>query len=61
VEEQGAATQEISRNLQQRRKDGAAETGSAASQVLSAAQSLSADSSRLKVEVSKFLNSLRAA
>ena len=74
VEEQGAATQEISRNVQQAAhgtqqvsanitdvQRGAAETGSASSQVLSAAQSLSADSNRLKLEVGKFLNSVRAA
>ncbi|MDB5503373.1 MAG: putative methyl-accepting chemotaxis protein [Tardiphaga sp.] len=74
VEEQGAATQEISRNVQQAAQGttqvtsniidvqrGASETGSASSQVLSAAQSLSSDSNRLKVEVSKFLNSVRAA
>ena len=40
---------------------GAGETGSASSQVLSAAQSLSRDSNRLKLEVGKFLNSVRAA
>ena len=74
VEEQGAATQEISRNVQQAAQGtqqvssnitdvqrGASETGSASSQVLSAAQSLSGDSSRLKLEVGKFLNSVRAA
>ena len=74
VEEQGAATQEISRNVQQAAQGtqqvsanitdvqhGANETGSASSQVLSAAQSLSGDSSRLKVEVSKFLDAVRAA
>jgi methyl-accepting chemotaxis protein len=74
VEEQGAATQEISRNVQQAAQGtmqvssnitdvqrGASETGSASSQVLSAAQSLSSDSSRLKVEVSKFLSAVRAA
>ncbi len=74
VEEQGAATQEISRNVQQAAhgtqqvssgitnvQRGAAETGSASNQVLSAAQSLSGDSNRLKVEVGKFLNSVRAA
>ena len=36
-------------------------TGSASTQVLSAAQSLSGDSSRLKLEVGKFLNAVRAA
>jgi methyl-accepting chemotaxis protein len=74
VEEQGAATQEISRNVQQAARGtqqvsanisdvqrGAGETGSASSQVLSAAQSLSGDSHRLKLEVSKFLESVRAA
>jgi methyl-accepting chemotaxis protein len=74
VEEQGAATQEISRNVQQAAQGtqqvssnitdvqrGASETGSASSQVLSAAQSLSGDSNRLKLEVSKFLSSVRAA
>jgi methyl-accepting chemotaxis protein len=74
VEEQGAATQEISRNVQQAAQGtqqvssnitdvqrGATETGSASSQVLSAAQMLSGDSDRLKVEVSKFLTSVRAA
>ncbi|WP_441351320.1 MULTISPECIES: methyl-accepting chemotaxis protein [unclassified Tardiphaga] len=73
VEEQGAATQEISRNVQQAAQGtqqvssnisdvqrGASETRSASSQVLSAAQSLSSDSSRLKAEVSKFLNTVRA-
>ena len=74
VEEQGAATQEISRNVQQAAEGtgqvsanivdvqrGAGETGSASSQVLSAAQSLSRDFNRLKLEVGKFLNSVRAA
>jgi len=74
VEEQGAATQEISRNVQQAAQGtqqvssnitdvqrGASEAGSASSQVLSAAQSLSSDSNRLKLEVGKFLNSVRAA
>jgi methyl-accepting chemotaxis protein len=74
VEEQGAATQEISRNVQQAAQGtqqvsshitdvqrGASETGSASSQVLSAAQSLSSDSNRLKLEVGKFLNTVRAA
>ncbi|MDX3967731.1 MAG: methyl-accepting chemotaxis protein [Bradyrhizobium sp.] len=74
VEQQGAATQEISRNVQQAAhgtqlvssnigdvQRGASETGSASSQVLSAARSLSADSSRLKLEVAKFLSSVHAA
>jgi methyl-accepting chemotaxis protein len=74
VEEQGAATQEISRNVQQAAhgtqqvssnivdvQRGASETGSASSQVLSAAQSLSGDSNRLKLEVDRFVNNVRAA
>jgi methyl-accepting chemotaxis protein len=74
VEEQGAATQEISRNVQQAAQGttqvssnivdvqrGAGETGSASTQVLSAAQSLSRDASRLKAEVASFLSSVRAA
>jgi methyl-accepting chemotaxis protein len=74
VEEQGAATQEISRNVQQAAQGtqqvssnivdvqrGAGETGSASSQVLSSAQSLSSESNRLKLEVDKFLNTVRAA
>jgi methyl-accepting chemotaxis protein len=74
VEEQGAATQEISRNVQQAAQGtqhvkssvtdvqrGASETGSASSQVLSAAQLLSGDSNRLRLEVGKFLATVRAA
>jgi methyl-accepting chemotaxis protein len=74
VEEQGAATQEISRNVQQAARGtqqvstnindvqrGASETGSASSQLLAAAKSLSGDSNRLKLEVGKFLSSVRAA
>ncbi|MDO8978740.1 MAG: methyl-accepting chemotaxis protein [Afipia sp.] len=74
VEEQGAATQEISRNVQQAASlsgevatsitdvsRGAGETGAASGQVLSAAQMLSTDSNRLKIEVEKFLTNVRAA
>ena len=74
VEEQGAATQEISRNVQQAARSthevstnitdvqrGAGDTGSASSQVLSSAQSLSRDSNRLKTEVDKFLHTVRTA
>ncbi len=74
VEEQGAATREISRNVQRAAQGttqvttnigdvqrGASETGSASAQVLSAAQSLSSESGRLKEEVGKFLGSVRAA
>jgi methyl-accepting chemotaxis protein len=74
VEEQGMATQEISRNVEQAAQGtrqvsssitdvqrGASETGSASSQVLSAAQTLSRDSDRLRREVAKFLGTVRAA
>ncbi|CCE03775.1 putative sensory transducer protein (fragment) [Bradyrhizobium sp. STM 3809] len=40
---------------------GANETGDTSSQVLSAARQLSGDSQRLKQEVSRFLQSVRAA
>ena len=74
VEQQGAATQEISRNIQHASQGtsqvssniadvqrGAGETGSASAQVLSSAQSLSSESNRLRSEVGKFLESVRAA
>ena len=74
VEEQGAATQEISRSVQQAAElsgevansitdvsRGAGETGAASGQVLSSAQMLSSDSARLKMEVQKFLTTVRAA
>jgi methyl-accepting chemotaxis protein len=74
VEEQGSATREISRNVQQAAvgttqvasnivdvNRGAGETGSASAQVLASAQSLSADGSKLKVEVARFLETVRAA
>jgi methyl-accepting chemotaxis protein len=74
VEEQGAATQEIARNVGEAAKGtalvasnisdvnrGASETGSASAQVLSSAQSMSSESTRLKVEVEKFLSTVRAA
>ncbi|MCK1689551.1 HAMP domain-containing methyl-accepting chemotaxis protein [Bradyrhizobium sp. 145] len=74
VEEQGAATQEISRNIQHAANGtsevsanigdvqrGAGETGAASAQVHSAAQSLSQESHRLKSEVARFLDTVRAA
>jgi methyl-accepting chemotaxis protein len=74
VEEQGAATQEIARNVQQAARGtsevaanigdvnkGAGATGSASSQVLSSAQELAVQGSKLKVEVDKFLATVRAA
>jgi methyl-accepting chemotaxis protein len=74
VEQQGAATGEISRNVGRAAKGtaevatniadvnrGANETGSASTQVLSSAQSLSNESNRLKAEVGKFLRTVRVA
>jgi methyl-accepting chemotaxis protein len=74
VQGQGAATQEISRNVQRAAagtaevasnitdvQRGASETGSASSQVFAAAQSLSHESNRLKLEVGKFIGTVRAA
>jgi methyl-accepting chemotaxis protein len=74
IEEQGAATQEIARNVQQAAvgstqvansiadvNRGAGDTGSASSQVLSSAQLLSDENKRLKAEVVKFLATVRAA
>ncbi|MEN3385745.1 MAG: methyl-accepting chemotaxis protein [Hyphomicrobiales bacterium] len=74
VEQQGAATQEIARNVSEAASGtaqvannitdvnrGAGETGSASSQVLSSAKSLSSESSHLKLEVEKFLSTVRAA
>jgi methyl-accepting chemotaxis protein len=74
VDEQGAATREIAVNVQQAAVGttrvatsiadvhrGAGDTGSASSQVLSAAQLLSSENKRLKIEVAKFLDTVRAA
>jgi len=74
VEEQGAATKEIARNVQQAAlgtndvssniggvSQAASETGSAASQVLSAAGELSKQSEMLRGQVDQFLATIRAA
>ncbi|UHC19876.1 methyl-accepting chemotaxis protein (plasmid) [Methylobacterium currus] len=74
VEEQGAATQEIVRNVSQAAAGtgevtgniagvaGAAEeTGAAASQVLASASELSRQSEHLSAEVTRFLDTVRAA
>jgi methyl-accepting chemotaxis protein len=73
VEEQDAATQEISRNVSQAAVGttqvashitdvscSANETGSASSKVLLSAQSLSKESNHLKQEVKRFLSTIRA-
>jgi len=74
VEQQGATTKEILRNVHQAAQGtaqvatnigdvnrGASETGAASTQVLTSAHSLSGESNRLKVEVEKFLATVRAA
>jgi methyl-accepting chemotaxis protein len=74
MEEQGAATQEIARNVQQAAqgtqvvtgsildvKHGAGETGSASAQVLPAARELARHSEDLGREVDGFLSGIRAA
>jgi methyl-accepting chemotaxis protein len=74
VEEQGAVTAAIANNIQQAAKgtsdvasninevsQSAAETGSASEQVLSSARSLANENTRLKMEVQKFLITVRAA
>jgi methyl-accepting chemotaxis protein len=74
VEEQGAATKEISRNVHQAAQGtaqvatnitdvnrGANETGTASAQVLGSAQALSRESGHLKAEVEKFVETVRAA
>jgi methyl-accepting chemotaxis protein len=74
VEEQTAATQEITRNVQQSAQStievggclanvsrGSADTQAAAKQVHGFAQSLSQEGNSLKLEVGKFLQTIRAA
>jgi methyl-accepting chemotaxis protein len=74
VEEQGAATKEIARNVQEAAQGtshvagnivevnrGAGETGSASSEVLTSARELSRQGNHLKLEVDKFLLTVRAA
>jgi methyl-accepting chemotaxis protein len=74
VEEQGAATQEIARNVAQAAQgtqevsrniagvnEAAGQTGTAAGQVLDAAQELSRNSETLRQQVDSFLKEVRAA
>ena len=74
VEQQGAATQEIARNVQQSAqlstqvasevtevKRGSSETSAASGEVLTAAHSLARESDHLKSQVEKFLDTVRAA
>jgi methyl-accepting chemotaxis protein len=59
VQQAAAGTHQVSSNITDVQR-AASETGSASSQILSAAQVLSGDSNRLKLEVGKFLGSVRA-
>ncbi|MDB5410061.1 MAG: putative methyl-accepting chemotaxis protein [Rhodospirillales bacterium] len=74
VEEQGAATQEIARNVQEAAQgtnqvsdtiagvnQAAGETGASASHVLTAAEELGAQAEKLRGDVDKFLDKIRAA
>ena len=74
VEEQGAATQEIARNVEQAASgtqevtsniggvsQAANDTGAAATQIRDASSALSEQSERLRTEVDKFLEQVRAA
>ena len=74
VEEQGATTREISRNVQEAAKGtshvaknitdvstGARQTGSASGQVLASAKALSSEGNHLRREVDAFVASIRAA
>ena len=74
VDQQGGATRDIARNVEQAAQgtthvatdivdvnSGARETGFASAQVLSSAQSLSGESNRLRLEVGRFLETVRAA
>ncbi len=74
VEEQGAATQEIARNVQEASvgtdqvssnitgvNQAVAETGSAAAKVLSASEALGKQAKTLRADVDRFLGHLRAA
>ena len=74
VEQQGSATQEIARNVQNVAEGtqeaavnivqvnrGASETGSASEEVLSSARALSSESTRLRAELDRFMQNIRAA
>jgi len=74
VEQQGSATQEIARNVQSVAEGtreaaqnivevnrGATETGSASEEVLSSAKALSSESTRLRTELDRFMQNIRAA
>ncbi|MDB5653169.1 MAG: methyl-accepting chemotaxis sensory transducer [Tardiphaga sp.] len=74
VSQQGAATREIAQNVQRVAQGtqqvagnitavnrGATETGAASEQVLNSAQTLSSESTRLRTELDRFMQNIRAA
>jgi methyl-accepting chemotaxis protein len=74
IEEQGAATEEIARNVQQAAagsrevsqniagvSEAAGQSGVASSEVLNAAEALTRQSDVLRTEVDRFLDAIRAA
>ncbi len=74
VEQQGGATQEIARNVQSVAQGtreaadnivevnrGATQTGSASEEVLNSAKALSSESTRLRAELDRFMQNIRAA
>ena len=74
VSQQSSATREIAQNVQSvaqgtqevagninKVNQGAAETGSASAEVLNSAKALSAESSRLRAELDRFMANIRAA
>jgi methyl-accepting chemotaxis protein len=74
IEEQSTAVKDVARNIQHAAQGaaqvsanilnvnrGAGETDAASGQVLSSAQALAGESARLKLEVDKFLATVRAA
>jgi methyl-accepting chemotaxis protein len=74
VETQGSATREIAQNVRQAADGtsrvavnianvnrGASETGSASNQLLASARSLSTEGNKLKIEIDRFLTTVRAA
>jgi len=60
VQQAARGTAQVATNITDVNR-GASETGSASTQVLSSAQSLSGESNRLKTEVERFLATVRAA
>jgi methyl-accepting chemotaxis protein len=60
VQQAAHGTSQVASNITEVNR-GAAETGSASAQVLGSAKSLADESNRLKLEMGKFLETVRAA